>query len=342
MKQVCLNERGEIVVRQTEDPKVGNQFIVTDTTFSIISTGTETMGIRAARKSSANQPGLTPLGYTNSGCVTAVGSGVDTVSTGDRVGAYGSSFAQAGHASKSKISKHLCVKLPDNVSLRSGAFLGLGGIAMQAVRRADLRLGETVVVLGLGVLGQIVARIFLAGGQQVFGCDFLQMRADTAAEAGVCIIRPGEVSVDELLASTDGHGADAVVICVATDSAEPIAQALKMLRFGGRIVVVGVAQIELDRSLFFGKEAQVLISRAAGPGRYDPSYERDGEDLPYPYVRWSEGRNLAEFIRLLHIRQVEVESLITHEFSVDEAPEAYEQVMEHPGETLAVALKYRD
>lgn len=340
MKQVCLNERGEIVVREAEDPALEDQFVLTRTACSIISTGTETMGIRSVRSAPSDKPGLTPLGYTSSGTVTDVGKGVPSLSPGDPVGAYGSSFGAAGHASCGRVSKHLCVKLPESVSLKSGAFTGLGGIAMQAVRKADLRLGEIGVVLGLGVVGQIAARLLLAGGQRALGCDFLEMRSARAAAAGVEVLEAGERAVEGVLEASGGHGADAVLICAATDSAEPVSQALKMVRFGGRVVVVGVAQIELDRSLFFGKEAQALISRAAGPGRYDPAYERDGIDLPYPYVRWSEGRNLAEFIRLLAAGKLEVASLITHEFGVDDAPAAYEQVLNHPEETLAVALTY--
>lgn len=192
----------------------------------------------------------------------------------------------------------------------------------------------------MGVLGHLIARICHAVCYVTIATDFIEKRLSIAQSAGIRAINAGEDVVSAVLEATNGNGADAVLIVAATESAEPINQALKMIRFGGRIVMVGVAKMEIDRSLFFAKEADFVISRAAGPGRYDPTYERDGVDMPYPFVRWTEGRNLCEFIRLVAQKRVRVDDLISHEFSIEDAAKAYDQILNHPQDTLGVLLNY--
>ncbi|HET6454389.1 MAG TPA: zinc-binding alcohol dehydrogenase [Armatimonadota bacterium] len=340
MKQVFIDGSGQIVVREVEAPELGENGILSKTAYSVISTGTETMGIRARRKNPDPSRPDGHSGYTNSGVVTAVGANVEGIEVGDQVGNYGSPSAFGGHAEVCCIGKHLAIKLPENVSLKEAAFTGLGGIAMQAVRRSQLTFGEHVLVMGLGVLGQIIARICHAAAYQGMASDFLEDRLKLARDAGIRAVNASDDVVAAVMDATDGRGADAVLISVATDSAEPITQALKAIRFGGRIVIVGVTKMEVDRSLFFAKEADFVISRAAGPGRYDPSYEGEGNDYPYPYVRWTEGRNLREFIRLLSEKRLRVDDLISHEFPVEQAADAYEQALDRPQETLGVLLKY--
>jgi len=340
VKQVFIDGTGQIVVKEVEEPQLYDNCVLSKTAYSLISTGTETMGVMARRKNpDPNRPDSN-CGYSNSGVLVKVGKNVKGLSPGDRVGNYGSPSAFGGHAGVCCIGKNLCVKLPEGVELKEAAFTGLGGIAIQAVRRANLTFGETAVIMGLGVLGQLIARICNAVGYRTLATDFLQSRLEIAAAAGVKTMSANEDVPSYVSDITEGQGADAVLVVVASESSEPVNQALKMIRFGGRIVMVGVARMEIDRSLFFAKEADFVISRAAGPGRYDPSYERDGLDMPYPFVRWTEGRNLKEFIRLLAERRIRVDDLITHEYPVEKAAEAYEQVLSRPQETLGVLLKY--
>lgn len=340
MKQVFVDGTGQIVVREVEQPTLGENGILSKTAYSVISTGTETMGIKARRKNPDPSKPDGHTGYTTSGVVTAVGANVEGISVGDKIGSYGSQSMFGGHAEICHIGKNLAVKLPDNVSLKEAAFTGLGGIAMQAVRRSQLTLGENVLAMGMGVLGQIIARICHAAAYQVLASDFLEDRVKLARDAGIKAVNASEDVVSAVMDATEGRGADAVIISVATDSAEPITQALKAIRFGGRVVMVGVTKMEVDRSLFFTKEADFVISRAAGPGRYDPSYEGEGVDYPYCYVRWTEGRNLREFIRLISEKRLRVDDLVSHEFPVEQAADAYEQALDRPQETLGVLLKY--
>jgi len=340
MRQVLVDGKGDIVVRNVDAPRVGENGILSQTAFSLISTGTETMGIRSRRAKPNPAAKDAPLGYTNSGKVISVGANVQGIETGDRVGNYGSPSAFGGHVETCCITRNLFVKLPENVDFRAAAFTGLGGIAIQAVRRANLTFGEYAVVVGLGVLGQLIARVCSAAGYRVIATDFLDERIGIARNVGIRTLRASDKLVSEVESATHGHGADAVLICAAADSSEPITQALQMIRFGGRIVMVGVTKMEVDRTLFFAKEADFVISRAAGPGRYDPVYEGEGRDMPYPFVRWTEGRNLQEFIRLISEKRVRVDDLVSHEFPVEQAAAAYDMVLDHPQETLGVLLKY--
>ena len=341
MRQVFINGKGDIIVKEVDPPVLGDSGILSDTAYSLISTGTETMGIRARRKDPDPNRADAQVGYTNSGTVIAVGENVrEEYQVGDRVGNYGAPSAFGGHAETCFIGRNLAVKLPDNVTLQDAAFTGLGGIAIQAVRRANLTFGEIVVVTGLGVLGQLIARVCQSAGYHTIASDFLEDRLKLAESAGITAVNAADDVGAVVKAASGGHGADAVLIVAATESAEPITQALDMIRFGGRIVMVGVTKMEIDRTKFFAKEADFVISRAAGPGRYDPNYEFGGVDVPYPYVRWSGGRNIREFIRMLAEKRVRVDDLVSHEFPVEQAADAYEQILERPKETLGVLLKY--
>ncbi len=340
MKQVFISGTGEVIVREVDPPGVRDNGILTETAYSLISTGTETMGMRGRQRDPSPGRTETPVGYANSGTVLAVGRNVEHVEVGDRVGNYGSTAGFGGHAETCYIVRNLFVKLPDNVDLRQAAFTGLGGIAVQAVRRAELSFGESAVVIGLGVLGQLIARVCNAAGYRVTGTDLLPNRLKIAREDRISALDASDDVISAVKDATDGHGADAVLVCAASDSAEPVTQALDMIRLGGRVVMVGVTVMEVDRRRFYNKEADFVISRAAGPGRYDPSYERDGQDMPYSYVRWTVGRNLHEFIRLLSEKRIRVDDLVSHEFPVEQAADAYEQVLARPEETLGVLLKY--
>ena len=340
MRQVFIDGKGDIVVREVEAPQVCDGGVLSRTAYSVISSGTEMMGIRARRANPDPNRADGSSGYTNAGTIIAVGKDVAGFEAGDRIGNYGSPSCFGGHIETCCIGRNLAIKLPDNVDLKQAAFTGLGGIAIQAVRRAERTFGESVVVMGLGVLGQIIARVCNAAGYRVLATDFIEDRRRIAEAAGIRTMSAGDDVIQAVMDATGGHGADAVLISVATDTAQPITDALKMIRFGGRVVMVGVAKMEVDRNLFFAKEADFVISRAAGPGRYDPVYEGQGVDMPYQFVRWTEGRNLQEFIRLLSDNRLGVDDLISHEFPVEQAADAYQQVLDHPQETLGVMLKY--
>lgn len=340
MKRVLLNGKGEIVVREVDPPELQDKGILSKTAYSLISTGTERRGILGRRKNPREDAPETPIGYTNSGTVLEVGTEVRGIRVGDRVGCYGSTYGLGGHSEVCYIVRNLFVRLPESVDLRQAAFTGLGGIGIQAVRRADLSFGETAVVLGLGILGQLIARICHAAGYRVIATDLVPNRLEMARQAGITALDISEDVIPAVKDATEGHGADTVLICAATDSAEPIAQALDMIRLGGRIVMVGATGMEIKREPLFAKEADFVVSRAGGPGRYDAAYERDGQDMPYPYVRWTVGRNLKEFVRLVSEERVRVDDLITHEFPVERADDAYQQVLDRPEETLGVLLKY--
>lgn len=263
-----------------------------------------------------------PSGYSVAGEVVAVGEEVEGFSVGDRVGCAGNT---ANHAEYVDTPVMLAVKLPDGVSYDDAATVTLGAIAMQGVRRANPTLGETVVVVGLGILGQITAQLLQANGCRVIGTDLDPRRIQLAVENGMHHgIDPSiDNTVDRVHKLTDGYGADAVIITAATRSDQVISDAAQACRRKGRVVLVGDVGLNLKRADFFRKEIDFFISTSYGPGRYDPVYEELGQDYPLPYVRWTETRNMAEYLRLLGDGKVTLANLGAVPFPIDEAPAAY-------------------
>ena len=231
--------------------------------------------------------------------------------------------------------------IPDGVSPREGAFVALGSIALQAVRRAEVQVGDTVAVLGLGLVGQLVSQLLQAAGARVIGTDVITKRLELAKSLGMEVgFQATEDATREIVRYTKGIGVDRVLLCAATSNNVVIEQAVKMARDRARVVVVGQCSLDAPRNEFYMKELDLVISRSYGPGRYDPRYEEQGIDYPIGYVRWTEQRNMQEFLRLLQCGKVDVKPLITHEFSLVEAQQGYDLLMKHPAECLAILLKY--
>jgi polar amino acid transport system substrate-binding protein len=280
------------------------------------------------------------LGYSAAGIVAAVGQDVSEFQIGDRVACAGVGFAS--HAEVLSVPKNLCVHLPENVSFESGAYGTLGAIALQGVRLAEPTLGESVVVIGLGLVGQLTVQLLKANGCRVFGLDLDQTRVALALELGADKASvSNETSAKEIETWTRGHGADAVLITAATDSNEPVELAARVSRLKGRVIIVGMTGMNIPRAPFFSRELKLVISMSYGPGRYDPEYEERGHDYPLPYVRWTEKRNIESFLELIADGRINVERLTTHRFPIAEADRAYQLISGELREpNLGVVLNY--
>jgi len=263
-----------------------------------------------------------PTGYSAAGIVAAVGAAVQGITVGDRVACAGGQYAY--HAEYICVARNLCTLIPDGVDFESASTVTLGAIALQGVRRAQPTLGETFVVIGLGILGQLTAQILRANGCRVIGTDTDRARIATAASLGMEHGQhPDDHDLDAVARLTDGYGADGVIITAATPSDAVVSSAFKMCRKKGRVVLVGDVGLNLNRADFYIKEIDFFISTSYGPGRYDQSYEEGGLDYPISYVRWTENRNMAEYLRLIASGQVQVTPMIAMRFPIDETSAAY-------------------
>ena len=277
----------------------------------------------------------TPLGYSGAGIAAEVGDQIEGIQPGDMV-AYGGEH----HAEYVRASKNLCVRVPEGVTTREAAFITVGSIAMQAVRRAEVQVGDTVAVIGLGLVGQLVTQLLNASGARVFGSDMIDARLAMGHISGLEeAINAKENVVEVVQRLTNGIGVDRVIICATTSNAI-LRQAIAMSRERGRLVVVGGGTLDVPRGEFYMKELDLLISRSYGPGRYDKQYEEHGVDYPFSYVRWTENRNMQEFARLIQAGKLNMKPLITHEFSVEEADQGYELLMNAPSKGLGILLQY--
>jgi predicted dehydrogenase/threonine dehydrogenase-like Zn-dependent dehydrogenase len=280
------------------------------------------------------------LGYSAAGVVVEVGEGVSEFQVGDRVACAGAGYA--AHAELLSVPKNLCARLPDAVEFESGAFATLGAIALQGVRLAEPTLGESVVVIGLGLIGQLAAQLLRANGCRVFGVDLDASKVETAKSLGAddgCA--SGEGVKEAVLKWSRGRGADAVLITAATQSDEPVELAGEISRLRGRVVAVGLVGMNVPRQVYFQRELTLRVSMSYGPGRYDPEYEERGHDYPLPYVRWTEGRNLEAFLDLVAAGAVRAAPLVTHRFPVEESARAYELISGDARETyLGILIDY--
>jgi predicted dehydrogenase len=277
-----------------------------------------------------------PLGYSLAGEVVEAGPG-SGVRVGDRVACSGAGIAN--HAEYNVVPKNLMARIPDGVSDEAASFATVGAIALQGVRVTDPKLGERVVVMGLGLIGLLSVQILKANGCRVLGFDPDPERAALAEAMGAD--KAVATSLDSATSAfTGGHGADAVVIAASTTSNDPINQAAAISRMKGRVVVVGLVGMTLDRDPFYKRELELRLAMSTGPGRYDEAYEREGRDYPLPYVRWTQQRNLEAFLELIADGRVQPERLISHRFPVDRALEAY-AVLEKE-KSLGILLGYED
>ncbi|MBI5246010.1 MAG: bi-domain-containing oxidoreductase [Elusimicrobia bacterium] len=281
-----------------------------------------------------------PLGYSAAGVVEAVGEGVDGFSPGDFVACAGAGYAN--HAEFAAVPQNLCVKFPQLLTnFEDAAFSTLGAIALQGFRLSEARLGESVVVIGLGVLGQLAGLIAKAAGCRVLGIDLDARRLEVAKAGGfdAAVTRAGAEAA--AMSFTDGRGFDVVLICADAASSDPIELSGALARDRGVVVAIGNVNLAVPRTVFYRKELALHVSRSYGPGRYDPSYEEGGIDYPYAYVRWTEKRNIEEFLRLLSTGSVRVAPLITHRLPFGSAVEAYRLIASSGDEpSLGVVLTY--
>jgi predicted dehydrogenase/NADPH:quinone reductase-like Zn-dependent oxidoreductase len=354
MKQVIQNFRsGELKVDEVPETSCQSGGILVSNIASLISAGTEKMVIDLAQKSlvgkARERPDLVQqvinklrrdglmttiqtvkarldapiaLGYSCAGRVREVGRGAEEFLTGDRVACAGMNYAS--HAETVFIPKNLAVKIPEDVSFDEAAFVTLGAIALQGVRTAEVKLGDSVAVIGLGLIGQLTVQILKAAGCRTLGIDLDSSRIELARSLGaeVAIHRYDDVE-DAVGRFTGGHGVDAVIMTAASESNDPIELAGSLARDRAIVSVVGASPIDLPRKLYYEKELQLRLSRSYGPGRYDAQYEERGIDYPIGYVRWTERRNMQEFLRLVAAKAVKIEPLITHRYQIAQADLAY-------------------
>jgi predicted dehydrogenase len=276
-----------------------------------------------------------PMGYCNIGEVLEVGSGVSGFKVGQRIASNGR------HAEIVSVPEHLCVAVPDNVRDEDAVFTVLGSIALQGIRLVDPTLGETVAVIGLGILGLLTVQLLRAHGCRVVGLDLDPRRLELAKQFGALTVDLETTSdpVEEAVRISRGRGLDAVIITANTTSNKPIRQAAQMSRKRGRIVLVGVAGLDISRADFYEKELTFQVSCSYGPGRYDLNYEEKGHDYPIGYVRWTEQRNFEAVLDMMAEGRLNVGALISHSFSIEEADKAYEVVT--GGEpSLGILLDY--
>jgi polar amino acid transport system substrate-binding protein len=372
MKQVLQNRKtGRPFVGEVPVPALQRGRVLVRTVASLISAGTERAAVELVSKGLVQEARQRPdlvkavvakvknegllntfasvrdkmaasqaLGYSAAGTVAAVGQDVSEFQIGDRVACAGVGFAS--HAEVLSVPKNLCVHLPENVSFESGAYGTLGAISLQGVRLAEPTLGESVVVIGLGLVGQLTVQLLKANGCRVFGLDLDQTRVALALELGADKASvSNETSAKEIETWTRGHGADAVLITAATDSNEPVELAARVSRLKGRVIIVGMTGMNIPRAPFFSRELKLVISMSYGPGRYDPEYEERGHDYPLPYVRWTEKRNIESFLELIADGRINVERLTTHRFPIAEADRAYQLISGELREpNLGVVLNY--
>lgn len=355
MKQIVQDlGKKETRIIEVPIPKPGKGEALVRTGASLVSAGTERMLVEFAEKSllgkakarpdlvkqtldKVRREGLIstvdavrnrldeflPLGYSSAGTIVELGEGLQGLRVGDRVACAGGGFAV--HAEYAVVPRNLMAQLPDEVDIERGAFATLGAIALHGFRLAELQIGERVAVIGLGLLGLMAVQIARSGGCRVLGIDINRDRVELSRKLGVEAVSV-EGAVEKGRVETGAKGFDAVIICAATASSNPVELAGEIARDRARVISVGAVGLKIPRNLYYEKELTFLVSRSYGPGRYDPTYEEGGQDYPIGYVRWTEGRNLSAFVDLLVDRRVDVDSLITHRFPIAKGIEAYDLI----------------
>lgn len=367
MKQVIRKGLKDIIVDEVPDPVVIPQHVLIQPLYSLISSGTETASIHqeGVLRAVAENPShlgriwevmkvhgpvrtlaevrakfseYAVLGYSGAGIVADKHVTVTDFQIGDRV-AYGGEGT--GHAESVLAGRNLVVKIPHSVPFEHACFTTLGSIALNAVRIADIGLGDKVAVIGLGLVGQLVLQLARLQGGVVMAFDLKSHRVELArrlgAEYALVATSPTQEAVNCL---TDGKGVDCVIIAAATKSSAPCHQAVQICRDRARIIDVGSVDLSFPWDEMYKKEIRLFMARAYGPGSYDPVYEKQGHDYPISYVRWTEKRNMEEFLRLVAAGRVQLQPLITHQYRLEEAAKAYQTILNPSYESLAVLLSY--
>lgn len=365
MQQVIQNIRnGELTLCDVPAPSAQPGTVLIANQASLVSAGTEKMIMDLAKKSLLGKARERPdhvrrvlekvrnegllttiqqvrkkldepmtMGYSSAGVVLACGAGVQNFKPGDAVASNGP------HAEFVCVPKNLCAKVPSGVPFDQAAFGVLGSIALQGVRLAQCELGETVFVIGLGLVGQLTVAIAKAAGFRVIGTDPDESKCELALSMGADIAKP-TVTSQEIEELTNQLGADAVLITASTKSNAPIELAAEAVRKKGRVVLVGVVGLEIDRRPFFFKEAEFVVSCSYGPGRYDPNYEERGRDYPAHFVRWTEQRNIQAVLDLMGSKRIDVAPLISHRFPISDAAQPYQMIETGEQPYLGIILEY--
>ena len=280
-----------------------------------------------------------PLGYSAAGIVLETGIAVTGVRPGQLVATGGA--GKANHAEFQAVPGLLCATVPDGVPVADAAFTTIAAIALHGLRQADVGPGSRVVVLGLGLIGQLAARLALAAGCVVAGIDPTEYPRKAAADCGVLALDEcGEATTDQILKWSRGRGADAVLICAAGRSSDAITRIPALCRDRAAVVIVGDVGLHLDRRPFYDRELSLRFARSYGPGRYEPSYEAWGVDFPAGQVRWTEGRNFEAVLDLLATGRLRVADLVTHTFDIADADAAYRLIEGRTEPYLAIRLNY--
>ncbi|MDD2635467.1 MAG: zinc-binding alcohol dehydrogenase, partial [Bacteroidales bacterium] len=345
MKQIIQSfKTGKTILEEVPAPQVSHGKVLIQTTRSLVSLGTERMLVEFGKSNliskARQQPdkvkqvldkiktdGLTPtleavfkklgepipLGYCNVGRVVAVGEGVSEFNVGDRVASNGN------HAEYVSMPKNLVAHIPDNVSDEEASFTVVGAIGLQGIRLTNPTLGETIVVIGLGLIGLLTAELLIANGCRVIGVDLDSRKIELAKEKGIIGINPreGDDVVKTVMGLTNDVGADGVIITASAKGNEIISQAAQMSRKRGRIVLVGVVGLDISRAEFYEKELTFQVSCSYGPGRYDEEYEQRGNDYPIGFVRWTEKRNFEAVLQAISSGKLDVKRLITERVALD-------------------------
>ena len=377
MKQVAQNYKsGELAVLDVPPPTCAPGGVLVRSLYSLISTGTELMKVGEAKLSmlgkararpdqvrkvldSVAQQGAvntykkvmnkldsyTPLGYSLCGVVVEVGAGAEEFSVGQLVAAAGNEFAL--HAEYNWVPVNLCVPVPDGVPPEQAAFSTVGAIAMHGVRQSEVQLGDTAVVIGLGLVGQLVVRLLVAAGVRVFGIDTVDDRCRMAEKAGALHCssadEAGIASLERsILEASNGLGADHILLAAGGHSNGPVETAARLARDRARVVDIGKTRLDLPWNAYYDKELDVRFSRSYGPGRYDDRYELEGIDYPAGYVRWTERRNLECFIDLIAREQVDIGSLVARIFPIADATEVYQQLSSGAMPGVGFLFEYPD
>ncbi len=366
----AILKKGRVTGEQVPLPSVSEGAALVKVLYSCISVGTETASVQASNKSLIKRALEQPenvkkvldmarsagflqtvekvrnrwemgsvLGYSLSGVILAIGKKIEGFTVGDRVACTGSGIAN--HAEYVDVPTNLMVKIPDTVGIREASTVALGSIAMQGMRRAEIALGEYVVIFGLGVIGQITLQIAKNAGARVIGIDLGEKRLKVAKDNGADLILNSRDSdiVKEVTHFCNGYGADKVIFTAATTSSTPLRKAFQMIRRKGKLVLVGVSGMEIRREDLYPKELDFLISTSYGPGRYDDEYEKKGVDYPYAYVRWTENRNMQEYLGEVGEKRIDLTNLIEKVYPIERVAEAYEE-LQKPEKPLLVLLEY--
>lgn len=372
MKQVLQNRKtGQVRVVDVPTPQLRPDGLLVRNVASLISAGTERASIELSQKSlvgmARERPDLVqrvmdklrkdgflatmnavreqfdrelPLGYSAAGFVTGLGANVTGYEPGQLVACCGAGFAC--HAEMNAVPKLLTAAAPENVTAEQAAYATVGSIALQGIRNTDARVGETVAVVGLGLIGQLAVMLLRASGCRVIGLDVSPRRVEQALTNGAVAAFAGEgPAIEEaVLKATRGRGCDAILITAATKSNAPVELAARIARDRAKVVMVGVTGMDIPRNDYYHKELTFIVSRSYGPGRYDTQFEEKGHDYPIGYVRWTEQRNLEAFLDLCALGAIKPETLTTHRFPIADAVNAYEMILKGEEPYLGVILEY--